>query len=148
VKFHSVVQLNGKTATGIPVPEVVVESLGAGKRPLLRVTVNDYTYSTTLATVDGEYMLSVSGEVRERARVAAGDRVDVDVEVDTQPREVSLPPDFSEALDKYPDARRFFDGLSYSNKQRFVLPVEQAKSDETRQRRIEKAVTSLREGRI
>jgi len=146
--FHSIVQLNGKTATGIPVPEEIVESLGAGKRPPLRVTLNGYTYRTTLATVDGQYMLSVSGEVRESASVAAGDHVEVDVEVDTQPREVSLPSDFAEVLDKYPDARRFFDGLSYSNKQRFVLPVEQAKSDETRRRRIEKAVSSLREGRI
>ena len=148
MRFSAIVQLSGKTATGIPVPEEVVESLGAGKRPPLRVTINGYTYRTTLATVGGQYMFGVSAEVRESAGVAAGDQVDVDIELDTQPREVSVPPDFAEALDEYSDARRFFDGLSYSNKQRFVLPIEQAKSDETRRRRIEKAVSSLREGRI
>jgi uncharacterized protein YdeI (YjbR/CyaY-like superfamily) len=73
--------------------------------------------------------------------------VDVDVELETEPREVSVPPDFAEALDRDADARRFFDGLSYSNKRRFVMGIEDARTAEARQRRIARAVGTLREGR-
>jgi uncharacterized protein YdeI (YjbR/CyaY-like superfamily) len=92
-------------------------------------------------------MLPVSAEVRDSADIVAGDQVDVDIELDTEPREVAPPPDFVEALNRDANARRFFDALSYSNKRRFVLSIEGAKSPETRQKRIAKAVETLREGR-
>lgn len=148
MKFQTTIQLNGKTATGIRVPDEVVAGLGSGKRPAVRVTINGYTYRSTVAPMGGVSMLPVSAEVRESAGVAAGDEVEVDVEVDEAPREVSVPPDFAEALDGDAEAKRFFDGLSYSNKRRFVLPIEDAKTPETRQRRIEKAVSTLHEGKI
>jgi bifunctional DNA-binding transcriptional regulator/antitoxin component of YhaV-PrlF toxin-antitoxin module len=148
MRFHAVIQLNNKTATGIAVPPDVLESLGAGKRPAVRVTINGHTYRTTVGSVDGQAMLPVSAEVRQGAGVAAGDEVEVEIELDTAPREVTVPPDFAAALDQDPAARRFFDGLSYSNKRRFTLPIEEAKRAETRERRIAKAVSQLREGRL
>ncbi len=147
MKFHSIVLLGGKSATGIPVPAEVVASLGPGKRPAVRVTIGDYTYRSTVAPLGGQFMLPLSAENRQGAGVAAGDKVEVDLELDTAPREVNLPPDFAEALDREPGARQFFDGLAYSHKLRHVLAIEQAKTAETRQRRIEKAVSLLREGR-
>lgn len=148
MKFRATIQLNGKTATGIRVPDEVVVGLGSGKRPAVRVTINGYTYRSTVAPMGGEYMLPVSAEVRERAGVTAGDEVDVDVELDGAPREVSVPPDFAEALDGDVEAKRLFEALSYSNKRRIVLPIEEAKTPETRQRRIAKAVSTLHEGKI
>lgn len=148
MKFHTVIQLNGKTATGIQVPPDIVASLGTSKRPSVRVTINGYTYRSTLATMGGVFMLPVSTEVREQAGVAAGDAVDVDVELDAEPREVTVPPDFADALGRDADARRFFDGQSYSNKRRLVLSIEDAKTAETRQRRIAKTVSMLHEGKI
>jgi bacteriocin resistance YdeI/OmpD-like protein/uncharacterized protein DUF1905 len=148
MRFRATIHLNGKTATGIRIPPEIVASLGASKRPAVRVTINGYTYRNTVATMGGEFMLGISSDVRERAGVAAGDEVDVDIELDTEPREVSVPPDFADALDRDPDAKRFFDSLSYSNKRRVVLPIEDAKTAETRQRRIAKAVSMLHEGRI
>lgn len=148
MKFRATIQLGGKTATGIEVPADVVNSLGAGKRPAVSVTINGYTYRSTVAPMGGTFMLPVSAEVREAAGVAAGDEVEVDVELDTAPREVTVPQDFSEALDQDAGARRFFDGLSYSNKRRIVLSIEDAKTPETRQKRIAKAVTSLHEGKV
>src|SRR5579863_8914840 len=136
MRFRAVIQLNGKTATGIQVPPEVVASLGAGKRHSVRVTINGYTYRSTVAPLGGAFMLPVSAEVREGAGVAAGAEVDVDLELDTAPREVTMPPDFAEALDGDAGARRFFDSLSYSNKRRVVVPIEEAKTAETRQRRI------------
>ncbi len=147
MKFHTVVQLNGKTATGIAVPPAVVESLGSSKRPAVRVTINSYTYRSTVAPMGGEFMIPVSGEIRAHTGVAAGDDVEVDIELDTQPREVSVPLDFAEALNADANAKRFFDGLSYSNRLRIVTSVEGAKTAETRQRRIAKAMTMLHEGR-
>jgi hypothetical protein len=148
MRFRASIQLGGKTATGIEVPPEIVASLGASKRPAVRVTINDYTYRSTVAPLGGTFMLPVSAEVRERASVAAGDEVDVDIEPDTEPREVTVPPDFTAALDDDADARRYFDGLSYSNKRRFVMGIEEAKSAETRQRRIAKAIGTLREGHL
>jgi Bacteriocin-protection, YdeI or OmpD-Associated/Domain of unknown function (DUF1905) len=147
LRFHSVVQLGGKTATGIPVPEEVVTSLGSSKRPPVRVTINGHSYRSTLASRGGQFMLPISAENRASAGVAAGDEVEVDIELDTEPREVTVPPDLAEALERDVEAKRYFEGLSYSQKQRHVLPIEQAKTAETRQRRIGKALNNLREGR-
>ena len=148
MRFRAIIQLSGKTATGIPVPAEVVASLGPSKRPPVRVTINGYTYRSSVASMGGGFMLPVSAEVRKSANVAAGDEVEVDIELDTEPREVIVPPDLREALDRDADARRFFDGLSFSNKQQLVLSIEEARTAETRQRRIAKTVGMLREGRI
>jgi len=125
-----------------------VEGLGAGKRPPVTVTINGYSYRNTVAVMGGRYMIGVSGEHRGPARVTAGDEVDVDLELDTAPRVISVPPDFAAALDGEPTARRTFDALSYSNKSWHTLQIEGAKSAETRARRIEKSIAALREGRI
>jgi hypothetical protein len=148
MKFRATIELSGKTATGIQVPAEVVAHLGSSKRPAVRVTINGHTYRSTVAPMNGVFMLPISAENRMLATVSAGDEVEVEIEPDIQPREVSVPTDFLEALDRDVDARRFFDGLSYSNKQRVVLSIEGAKTAETRVRRIEKAIGTLREGRI
>ena len=89
----------------------------------------------------------MSAENRQAAGVAAGDEIDVELELDTAPREVTVPDDFAAALATEPDAQRFFDGLSYSQQRWFVLGIEDAKTAETRQRRVTTAVARLREGR-
>jgi hypothetical protein len=148
MKFQSTILLNGKTATGIRVPEEVIAALGTSKKPAVRVTINGFTYRTTVAVLDGAFMLPVSAEIRAGAGVAAGDAVEVDIALDSEPREVSVPPDFTAALDRDAQARRFFDGLSYSNQRRFVISIEDAKTPETRERRIAKAVSALHEGKV
>ena len=128
-------------------PPEVVESLGAGKRPPVRVTINGYTYRNTIAVMAGVYMVGVSAEHRANAGVAGGDEVDVELELDTAPREITVPPDFAAALDADADAKRAFEALSYSNKQRHTLSIEGAKTAETRQRRIDKALSELKAAR-
>jgi hypothetical protein len=146
MKFRAVIRLSGKTATGIQVPPEVVADLGPGKRPPVQVTINGHTYRSTVAPMGGVFMLPISAENRDLARVSAGDEVDVEIESDAQPRKVQVPPDFREALDHDADACRYFDGLSYSNKQQLVLSIEGAKTAETRLRRITKAVGALHAG--
>jgi hypothetical protein len=147
MRFRTTIQQGGKTATGIQVPDEVVEGLAAGRRPAVRVTINGFPYRSTVAVMGGVYMVGVSAENRAGTGVAGGDVVDVDIELDTAPREVTLPIDFAAALDGEPDARRTFDSLSNSNKGWHVSSIEGAKTDETRQRRIAKSVDMLREGR-
>ena len=147
MRFRTTIEQSGKTATGIEVPPEVVEALGSGKRPAVIVKLNDYTYRSTVAVMDGRFMISVSGEHRAAAGLAAGDEVEVELELDTAPREVTVPPEFAAALDAEPAARRTFDALSYSNRLWHVLQVNGAKTDETRTRRIAKSVEMLRAGR-
>ncbi len=147
MKFRTVLHQSGKTATGIVVPVSVVEALGAGRRPPVRVTIGDYSYRSTLATVDGMPMVGVSAEHRAGAGVAAGDEVEVAIELDTEKREVAVPLELAAALDAEPVARRTFDALSNSNKSWHVLQVTGAKTDETRERRIARSVEALRAGR-
>jgi hypothetical protein len=146
MRFRTTIQQSGKTATGIEVPSTVVTGLGAGKRPAVKVFIKGYMYRSTIATMDGKFMIGVSAKVREEAGVAGGDTVDVDVELDTEKREVGVPPDLAKAFKRNAAARKAFEALSNSRKQRLTLPIENAKTDATRQRNVEKALTMLAEG--
>jgi hypothetical protein len=148
MRFRATVEQSGKTATGIEVPSTVVEGLGAGKRPPVRVTIKGHTYRSTIASMDGRSMVGISAENRAAAGVAGGDVIDVDIELDTAPREVDVPPDLAAALKKDAKARMTFDALSYSNKNWHVQSINGAKSEETRARRVAKSVAALREGRL
>jgi hypothetical protein len=147
MRFHTTILQAGKTATGIEIPEEIVTALGAGRRPAITVTINGFTYRSTIAVMGGAYMVGVNADNREGARVKGGDEVDVDIELDTAPREVAVPEELAAALDAEPAARRTFDGLSNSNKSWHTYQVENAKTEETRQRRIAKSIEALREGR-
>ena len=147
MKFHALIQGAGKTAAGIEVPAEVVAALSSSKKPAVRVTINGFTYRSTVASMGGKFMLGVSNDVREKAGVAAGQAVDVTLELDTEPRVVELPDDFKRALAKDKAATKTFEALSYSNKRRLVEPIAAIKTPETRQRRIEKTVGLLHDGK-
>jgi len=147
VRFRATLEQSGKTATGVEVPSTVVDGLGAGKRPAVWVTINGHSYRSSIASMGGRSMLGVSAENREKAGVAGGDVIDVDVQLDTDPRTVDVPKDFAAALRKEPKAKATFDGLSYSNQGWHVSSIEGAKTEETRQRRIARSVAALREGK-
>ena len=147
MRFHATVQQHGKTATGIEVPGEILAALGGGKRPKVTVTINSYSYPSTVGSMGGLSLIPVSAEIRDRAGVAAHDEVDVDIVPDTEPRVVEVPEDLAAAFSREPAARQAFDRLSYSGQQRYVLAVEQAKTVETRQRRIGKAVSELADSR-
>ena len=143
-RFRAKVLLAGKTATGVEVPARVVEGLGSTKRPLVKVTINKYTYRSAIAPMGGTYMLGISDEVRKNARVAAGDMVDVNVELDTEKRNVEIPPELAKALAKDPKAKKYFESLSYSGKYRLAAPIVNGKTAETRERNLAKAMQELK----
>ena|SRR3712207_3263334 len=145
MEFRATVVLGGKTATGIQVPDEIVERLGSGKRPPVVVTVGGHTYRTTVAPMGGAFWIPLAAEHREAAGVAADQEVDVTIELDAAPREVALPDDLAAAMDE--PARTTFAGLAPSHKKEWVRWVEEAKKPETRAARIAKTVESLREGK-
>jgi hypothetical protein len=147
MRFRTTIQLAGKTATGIQVPTEIIESLGAGKKPAVRVTLRGHTYRTTVASRGDRYLVGVSAENRASAGVAAGDELDVEIELDTEPREITVPGDLADALAADSKAGTFFESLTYSQKRWYVEPIEQAKKAETRERRLAKALDMLRQGR-
>jgi hypothetical protein len=146
MRFRTKILQAGKTATGIEVPAKVVAALGSSKRPPVRATINGYTYRSTVAVMGGTFMLGISDDVRKAAGVAGGDMVDVDLELDTAPREVELPPDFAAALGRNAKAKKFFGGLSYSKKTTLVRALD-VKAVDVRKERIAKTVEQLSEGR-
>jgi hypothetical protein len=144
IEFDAVLkQAEGKNATGIDVPSEILERLGAGKRPRLRVTINGYTYQSTVGAMRGVAKIPVSAAVREAAGVTAGERLNIQLELDETPRTVPVPDDLAAALAGDPDARAFFDGLSYSRQHAYVSWIEQAKRSETRQARIRRTAELL-----
>jgi hypothetical protein len=144
IKFKTELLLEGKTATGLEVPVEVVDKLGSGKRPQIQVTINGYTYPSMIAVRNGIFMIPVSAEVREKAGgIKSGEIIEVSITLDTQPRVIEVPADFQSALDKSPSAQEYFTTLSNSNKKYFIGSIEQAKTAETRNRRIEKAIVDL-----
>ena len=146
MRFRAKVELGGKTATGIPVPQHVVAAMDSGKRPAVQVTVGGHSYRTTVASMRGRYFVPLSKENREAAGVAAGDEVAVDIQGDAEPRKVAIPSDLADALAGDDAARTFLDRLSYTHRKEWVRWVEEAKKAETRAARIAKTVESLHAG--
>lgn len=147
IRFTATVELNGKTATGIEVPADVVERLGGGKRPAVRVTLNQHTYATTLGVMGGRSTLPVSAEHRTAAAVSAGDEVEVGLVADTAPRTVEVPDDLAAAVAADPAAQATFDGLTPSQRKEWVRWVTEAKRAETRTARLGTTVETLAAGR-
>ena len=142
MRFSAELELHGKTATGVQVPDEVVDGLGAGGHPAVVATIGGYSYRSAIAKMGGRYLLPLSADVRKGAGVAAGDVLDVDVVVDDQPRTTEVPDDLAAAMDAA-GARTAFDALSPSRRKAHVVSVDGAKTAETRERRIAKVVTDL-----
>ena len=147
MKIRALLEQNGKTAVGFAVPEEVVVALGKGKRPPVNVTINGYTYRSTVAPMGGRYLVGVSADNRAAAGVLGGETHDIELTLDSATREVELPPDFAAALARDPEATRTFDALSPSNKGYHTALIAGAKTDETRQRRLEKSIAALHAGK-
>ncbi|MCU1693348.1 MAG: hypothetical protein JWM64_2439 [Frankiales bacterium] len=141
VTFRTVLELHGKTATGLRVPPEVVEALGAGKKPPVVVTLPGHVYRSTVAPRDGGFLLPLSAEHRAASGLSAGDEVEVTLELDLAPRTVHVPEDLAAALAGAP--RQAFDALSYSRQLAHVLSVDGARTPETRERRVAKVLTDL-----
>jgi hypothetical protein len=144
--FETTVSASGNN-TGIVVPVQIIEQLGAGKRPPVLVNVNGYEYRSTAAVMGGKHMIGISAAVRAATGLKGGDPIRVVLTVADTPREVDVPADFASALAAEEGVAAFFEKLSNSLQRYHVDNVNGAKTEQTRQRRIEKAVALFREGK-
>ena len=144
ITFHTKILQTGKNTTGIQVPEEIIEKLASGKQPLVRMTIKNHTYPSSVAVMDGKFMVSLSAENRKAADVKGGEEVDVTIELDLEPRKVEIPDDLMAALNNA-GALAAFQRSAPSMRKEYVRQVMEAKAQETRQRRIRKIVEKLTE---
>jgi Bacteriocin-protection, YdeI or OmpD-Associated/Domain of unknown function (DUF1905) len=142
MEFRGLVELGGKTATGIAVPDEIVAALDGGKRPAVKVTLGGHCYRTTVARMGGRFFVPLNAVNRE----AAGDEVDAAIELDTAPREVELPEDLKVSLSGDSVARKFFEQLSFTHRKEWVRWVTEAKKSETRASRVARTVEVMHAG--
>lgn len=132
-----------KNATGIEVPPAIIESLQAGKKPPVKVTLKGYSYRTTVAVMGGAFMMPLSAEHRNAAGVQGGETLDVTIELDTEPRTVEIPADLQAALEAQPGGLAAFHMAAPSMRKEYVRQVESAKAADTRARRVASIVSKL-----
>ena len=141
--FTTTVFLGGKNATGLLIPPAVMAALGPRKTPGVRVLLNGHSWRSTVQSYEGGSVLTLSAENRAAAAVQAGDLVQVTIELDQEPRTVEVPADLQAALADVPGAAAVFAALAYSRRKEHVRQVEDAKTPETRARRIAAVVAAV-----
>jgi Bacteriocin-protection, YdeI or OmpD-Associated/Domain of unknown function (DUF1905) len=144
--FETTVAVTGNN-TGIVVPEEAIEQLAAGNRPPVLVNVNGYEYRNTVGVMGGKHMIGISAAIRKATGLKGGDPIRVTLTVADTPREVALPEDFAAALAADEQAGAFFGELSNSLQRYHIDNIVAAKSADTRQRRIDKALALFRDGK-
>ena len=145
--FDAIIQSEGHGAW-VDFPYDLEELYGAKNLVPIKAKIDGHPYQGRLAKMGGECaMLLMRKDVRAAIGKQAGDIVHVVVTLDDQPRVLEIPPDFQTILDDNPQAKQFFEGLSYSHQREYVLWITEAKREETRQRRMHKAIDMLNENK-
>lgn len=142
MKFKTSILQTGNN-TGIPITEEALDKLGGGKKPLVVVMLNGYTYRSAVGKMGDKFMVSLSAEHRKNAKVNGGDTVEVSIELDIAPRTVELPPDLQKAFNKNKTAKANFEKLAPSKQKAMVLSINDARTEETKTKRIAKAIEQL-----
>lgn len=136
------------TSTFLTIPRHVSESFGSKGLVRVKGTINGYPFRTTaLPAGGGMHNIVVEKGIRDQIHAYHGDKVTVTLELDFEDRQVETPPDLAEALARQPKAKEFYERLSYSQKKLYVDWIMEAKQETTRQRRIEKALVKLSQGK-
>jgi hypothetical protein len=145
--FRATLEPRGPAAA-VVLDDHQVAAIGMGaKRFPVKATVNGHTWRGSVARMRGEFLLGLNREVRRTAGVEAGDEVQVELELDTDERTVDVPDALAAALAGDAAAAAGFEGLSFTHRKEWARWVAEARSEETRERRVAKALVLLREGR-
>jgi hypothetical protein len=147
MEIRAELQRTGGNTTGFQIADEVVEALGGGGRPKVVVRVNGFEFRSSIARMGGDYWLGVSAERRAAAGIEGGEVYDLEVELDTAPRAIEVPADLAEALAGEPEAKAFWERMSYSNQRWHAEQLTSAKTAETRARRLAKSLEMLRAGK-
>ena len=143
MKFTSSVWANEDGNTGIIVPDHVIEELGGGKHPKVSLTVNGFTYRSSIAKMGDQFLIPVSKARRTEGNLEVDVPYEIDIELDTAPREVDLPDELAAHFETDSAAKATWDAMSYSNQLRLITPIHNAKKPDTRQRNVDKVIAQL-----
>jgi len=144
MKFQARVIPSGN-ATGVEIPDAVMQALGPSGRPPVTITINGHTWRSRVAAMRGQRLIGISAAHRAATRISEGDIVEIDIEIDDMPREVAEPADLAAALNDCPQARESFNGLPFGLRQKHVNLIQQARSADVRERRISKLIATLKD---
>ncbi|WP_159614664.1 YdeI/OmpD-associated family protein [Glutamicibacter sp. JC586] len=130
---------------GIVVPDEIVYSFGRGKRVPVTVLIDhDYSYRNTISSMGGQFLISFNAETRAATGKDAGDEINVKLELDEEPRTVEIPEPLAVLLSAEPELLEAWNQLSYSKQRGHVDPIISARGEDTRGRRVEKVIKTLR----
>jgi len=142
MKFKTkIVQIGNNT--GIEVPQAAVEKLGGGLRPLVVIQINGYSYRGAVGKMNEMFLISLSAEHRNKAGVKGGEQHEITITLDREPRTIDIPAVLKKVFDKHKAAFERFNKLPPSKQKAAVNSIIEAKSEETRDRRIDKLLESL-----
>ena len=145
--FTAVIQNAGGGGAFVEVPFDVEKAFGA-KKPRVKAMIEGVPYRGLLVRMGGpNHILIILKGIREQIGKTFGDEVKIIVEPDTEPRVVEIPKDLLKALKKDKEARIIFDKLAYTHRREYVMWINEAKRDETRQNRIVKTIEMLKKGK-
>ena len=143
MKFVSQLTVVEADNAGIVVPAEVVDSLNGGKHPKVSVTLNGFTYRSSIASMGGQYLIPCSKARRTEGKLEVDVPYEIEIALDTAPREVEIPEELAAHFTEHPAVKAAWDAMSYSNQLRLVTPALNAKKPETRARNIEKIIAQL-----
>lgn len=145
-EFITVLSATGGNNVGIVVPDDVVAGFGRGKRVPVLVTIDGgYSYQNTISSMRGQFLISFNAETRAATGKGAGDEISVKLELDEEPRTVEIPEPLAVLLSAEPQLLEAWNKLSYSKQRGHVEPIVAARGEDTRTRRVEKAIKALRD---
>lgn len=134
----------GGNNVGIVLADDQLADLGRGKRAPVTVTLNGYTYRSTPGVMGGRNLVGVNAAHRKASGVAAGDTLEVTIEVDDAPRVVEVPEVLATALAADEAASTRWDAWAPSARKEHARSIGDAKTGDTRDRRLAKTMAALR----
>lgn len=145
--YRGELQKTGGTTTGFQIPDELVAALGGGGRPKVVVTIGEFQFRSSIARMGGAHWLGVSADRRAAGGLDGGETYDLRIELDEAPRTVEVPDDLAAVLAAEPDAKAFWESISFSNQRWHAEQLTSAKTAETRARRLTKSLELLRAGK-
>lgn len=145
MKFTSQLTVVENDNAGIPVPEEIVTALGGGNHPKVQLTLNGFTYRSSIAKMGDGFWIPASKDRRKEGNLEVDVPYEIDIALDTAPRTVDIPEELTAHFASNPDTKATWDAVSYSNQLRMVTPINNAKKPETRQRNVDKVIATLKE---
>jgi len=145
--FQAVIEAEGSGGAYITIPFDVEQVFGK-KRVKVKATIDGEPYRGSLVRMGGDcHRMGILKEIRIKLGKGFGELVSVTLEEDTEPRLVVPPADLLAALENHPEAKAFFEQLSYTHQKEYVQWIEETKRQETRQARIARSIEMLQQGK-